>query len=55
MCLFVIEVGYEFNKEKLLEYNHMSFGGPPVIVETDEDANELLRNIQLESAIGNDI
>lgn len=54
MCLFAIEVGYEFNKEKLLEYNHMSFGGPPVIVETDEEANELLRNIQLESAIGNE-
>ncbi|AES90028.1 antitermination NusB domain protein, putative [Medicago truncatula] len=49
------EVGYEFNKEKLLEYNHMSFGGPPVIVETDEDANELLRNIQLESAIEEEV
>jgi len=33
----------------------MSFGGPPVTVKTDEEANELLRNIQLESAIGNDI
>ncbi|TKY58955.1 N utilization substance protein B-like [Spatholobus suberectus] len=45
------EAGYEFNKEKLLEYNHMSFGGPPVTVESDEEANELLRHIEEESAI----
>lgn len=50
--VFVTETGYEFDKEKLLEYNHMSFGGPTVEVETDEEANELLRDIQLESAIG---
>jgi hypothetical protein len=53
VCLFVIEVGYEFDSNKLLEYNHMSFGGPPVVVKTEEEANELLKNIQLESAIGN--
>ncbi|KAK7362467.1 hypothetical protein VNO77_04581 [Canavalia gladiata] len=45
------EVGYEFDKGKLLEYNHMSFGGPPVTVESDEEANELLRNIEKESDI----
>ncbi|KAJ1393909.1 NusB/RsmB/TIM44 [Sesbania bispinosa] len=45
------EAGYEFDKGKLLEYNHMSFGGPPVSVESDEEANELLRNIEKESDI----
>ncbi|XP_027346636.1 uncharacterized protein LOC113858277 [Abrus precatorius] len=45
------EDGYEFDKEKLLEYNHMSFGGPPVTVESDEEANELLKSIEKESAI----
>ncbi|KAK7400706.1 hypothetical protein VNO78_11979 [Psophocarpus tetragonolobus] len=45
------EVGYEFDKEKLLEYNHMSFGGPPVTVESDEEANKLLQHIEEESAI----
>ncbi|KAG2409296.1 uncharacterized protein HKW66_Vig0041180 [Vigna angularis] len=45
------EAGYEFDKKKLLEYNHMSFGGPPATVESDEEANELLRHIEEESAI----
>ncbi|KAG4917558.1 hypothetical protein JHK82_055031 [Glycine max] len=45
------EAGYKFNEEKLLEYNHMSFGGPPVTVGSDEEANELLRHIEEESAI----
>ncbi|CAK8577341.1 unnamed protein product [Lathyrus sativus] len=49
------ETGYEFNKEKLLEYNHMNFGGPPVAAETDEEANELLRNIELEAAIEEEV
>jgi len=31
----------------------MSFGGPPVTVESDEEANDLLRHIEEESAIGN--
>ncbi|KVI08373.1 hypothetical protein Ccrd_013252 [Cynara cardunculus var. scolymus] len=35
--------GYEFDKEALMEYNHMSFGGPPVKTETTEEADELLR------------
>lgn len=37
------EIGYEFDKETLMEYNHMSFGGPPVKTETTEEADELLR------------
>ncbi|KAK7317930.1 hypothetical protein RJT34_02565 [Clitoria ternatea] len=43
--------GYEFDKEKLLKYNHMSFGGPPVTVQSDEEANEILQDIEEESAI----
>lgn len=46
------EPGYEFDKASLLEYNPMSFGGPPVTVETVEEADELLRNDEKESAIG---
>lgn len=30
----------------------MSFGGPPVTVETIEEADELTRNFEKESAIG---
>nr|GEU59603.1 NusB antitermination factor [Tanacetum cinerariifolium] len=37
------EIGYEFDKEALMEYNHMSFGGPPVETETNEEADELMR------------
>ncbi|CAL5213026.1 unnamed protein product [Lathyrus oleraceus] len=49
------ETGYEFKKEKLLEYNLMNFGEPPVVVKTDEEANELLRNIELETAIEEEV
>uniref|UniRef100_A0A5B7B9A3 NusB/RsmB/TIM44 domain-containing protein n=1 Tax=Davidia involucrata TaxID=16924 RepID=A0A5B7B9A3_DAVIN len=45
------EPGYEFDKASLMEYNHMSFGGPPVTAETVEEADELMRNDELESAI----
>lgn len=45
------EPGYEFDKASLLEYNHMSFGGPPVTAETIEEADELLQNDEKESAI----
>ncbi|KAF7836933.1 putative nusB antitermination factor [Senna tora] len=45
------ELGYDFDKNKLLEYNHMSFGGPPITVESVEEANELLRKNEMESAI----
>ncbi|RYR13676.1 uncharacterized protein LOC107639148 isoform X1 [Arachis ipaensis] len=56
MCLFfnfwlVSEPGYDFDKEKLLKYNHMSFGGPPVTVESVEEENELLSDIEKESAV----
>lgn len=45
------EPGYEFDKNLLLEYNHMSFGGPPVTVETNKNADELLRIDEQESLI----
>lgn len=51
VCVFA-EPGYEFDKESLLKYNHMSFGGPPVTVETVEEEEELMRNDDKESAIG---
>lgn len=37
------EIGYEFDKALLTEYNHMSFGGPPVTTKTVEEADELQR------------
>ncbi|XP_057419778.1 uncharacterized protein LOC130713972 [Lotus japonicus] len=43
------EAGYQFDQRKLLEYNPMSFAGPPVTVQSEEEANELLRNIEKES------
>ncbi|XP_023007062.1 uncharacterized protein LOC111499665 [Cucurbita maxima] len=46
-----LEPGYEFDKTSLMEYNHMSFGGPPVTVETAEEADELLRKDEKDSAI----
>ena len=49
------EPGYEFDKGSLLEYNHMCFGGPPVTVETVEEADELLSNDEKETAIGNHV
>ncbi|KAG6781843.1 hypothetical protein POTOM_014758 [Populus tomentosa] len=45
------EPGYEFDKASLLEYNHMSFGGPPVTTETVEEADELQLSDEKESAI----
>ncbi|XP_050369485.1 uncharacterized protein LOC126787642 [Argentina anserina] len=45
------EPGYEFDKASLLEYNPMSFGGPPVTVQTLEEADELLLSDEKESAI----
>jgi hypothetical protein len=46
------EPGYEFDKSSLLEYNHMSFGGPPVKTETKEEEDELVRHDEKESKIG---
>ncbi|CAN6987617.1 transcription antitermination protein NusB [Brassica rapa] len=45
------EPGYEFDKSSLLEYNHMSFGGPPVKTETSEEEDELVRHDENESKI----
>ncbi|XP_022153810.1 uncharacterized protein LOC111021236 [Momordica charantia] len=45
------EPGYEFDKASLMAYNHMSFGGPPVTVETAEEADELLRKDEKDFAI----
>ncbi|OVA16413.1 NusB/RsmB/TIM44 [Macleaya cordata] len=45
------EPGYEFDKSLLLEYNHMSFGGPPISTQTEEEAEELLHLNEKESAI----
>lgn len=52
ICLYNSESGYEFDKTSLMEYNHMSFGGPPVTVETVEEADELLRKDEKDSTIG---
>ncbi|KAI4373725.1 hypothetical protein MLD38_011814 [Melastoma candidum] len=45
------ESGYEFDKASLLEYNHMSFGGPPVTAETAEEADGLSQIDEKETAI----
>ncbi|XP_065880014.1 uncharacterized protein [Euphorbia lathyris] len=45
------ESGYELDKASLVEYNHMNFGGPPVTAETVEEADELLRSDEKESAV----
>uniref|UniRef100_A0A7N0UMU4 NusB/RsmB/TIM44 domain-containing protein n=1 Tax=Kalanchoe fedtschenkoi TaxID=63787 RepID=A0A7N0UMU4_KALFE len=45
------EPGYEFDKNSLLKYYHMSFGGAPVTAETVEEADEFLRIDEMESAI----
>lgn len=50
--MYNLESGYEFDKTSLMEYNHMSFGGPPVTVETIEEADELLRKDERDSTIG---
>lgn len=52
MCICRSEPGYQFDKELLVEYNHMSFGGPPITTDTVEQANELLSNYQKESEMG---
>lgn len=47
------EPGYVFDKAVLLQYNHMSFGGAPVEVETEEEAEELMLQNDKDSANGN--
>ncbi|KAE8660311.1 hypothetical protein F3Y22_tig00116954pilonHSYRG00139 [Hibiscus syriacus] len=38
-------------EDSLLQYNHMSFGGPPVTTQSIEEADELLRSDEEDSAI----
>nr|GLL32589.1 uncharacterized protein LOC109152184 [Ipomoea trifida] len=45
------EPGYEFDKECLTKYNHMSFGGPPVTTETLEEADQLELSDEKESEV----
>ncbi|KDP21050.1 hypothetical protein JCGZ_21521 [Jatropha curcas] len=49
------EPGYEFNKASLMEYNHMSFGGPPVTAETVEEADKLQQSDEKESAVEEEV
>ncbi|KAG6489490.1 hypothetical protein ZIOFF_050761 [Zingiber officinale] len=49
------EPGYVFDKVVLLQYNHMSFGGAPVEVETEEEAEELMLQNDKDSANGNQL
>lgn len=44
------EPGYEFDHSSLLRYNHMSVGGPPITTSTIEEADELIREFDAESA-----
>lgn len=45
------ESGYIFNKSSLLQYDHMRFGGPPATTSTVEEADQLLSELEAESAI----
>ncbi|KAL2926226.1 Transcription antitermination protein NusB [Bienertia sinuspersici] len=45
------ELGYVFDKSSLLRYDHMRFGGPPVTTSTTEEADQLLSELEAESAI----
>lgn len=48
---FPREPGYEFDRTLLNVYSHMSFAGPPVNTNTVEEAGELRRDDEKESAI----
>lgn len=52
LCFWRPVPGYGFDSTLLTKYNHMSFGGPPVTVETAEEAEDLMRIDEKESAIG---
>jgi hypothetical protein len=47
------EPGYVFDKACLLSYNHMSFGGGPLEVGTEEEAEKLTSQNEMDSANGN--
>lgn len=44
-----------FDEESVLMYDHMIFGGPPVMAESEEEANELVLVDEKESANGNQL
>lgn len=46
------EPGFVFDKASLLKYDHMSFGGAPVEVGTEEEAEELMLQNERDSANG---
>lgn len=54
MSMRLSEPSYEFDQASLLKYNNMSFGGPPVTVDTQEEAGKLLQQDEMESAVGNE-
>jgi len=47
------EPGFVFDKACLLSYNHMSFGGGPLEVGTEEEAEKLTSQNEKDSANGN--
>lgn len=53
MEFVLTEAGYEFDKAALMEYNHMSFGGPPVSAHTVEEADKLMQSDIKVSEMGN--
>ncbi|KAL6005203.1 hypothetical protein ACLOJK_005765 [Asimina triloba] len=54
-CEDFFDPGFVFDKASLLEYDHMNFGGPPIATETEEEAEELLRKCDEESAVEEDV
>lgn len=44
------ELYCEFDKSSLLQYDHMSFGGPPITTASMEEADQLLSQFEAESA-----
>ncbi|KAF3340715.1 N utilization substance protein B [Carex littledalei] len=44
--------GFQFDKKLLLKYNHMIFGEAPIEVETEEEAQELIRQDERDSDFG---
>ncbi|KAK6925753.1 hypothetical protein RJ641_007472 [Dillenia turbinata] len=49
------QLGYEFNKKSLREYNFMSFGGPPVTTTSTEEANLILQLHAKQSALEEEV
>ncbi|XVF04515.1 hypothetical protein REPUB_Repub05bG0090200 [Reevesia pubescens] len=45
------EPGYEFDKASILQYNHMSFIGPPATTRSLEEDDELLHSDEQDSAV----